>query len=123
LRAERNPKIKMMLNQIVEEITGDGQKVTGIRLKHVKTGEITESACDGVFIAIGHSPNSLLFKGQLDIDDYGYLVTRNKSAETSVQGVFACGDVQDYTYRQAITAAGSGCMAALDAERFLESIR
>jgi len=123
LRAEKNPKISLELNQVVEEITGDGQKVTGIRLKNVQTGEVKECSCDGVFIAIGHSPNSSLFEGQLDIDEYGYIVTEGSSSKTSVHGVFACGDVQDYTYRQAITAAGSGCKAAIDAERYLESSR
>jgi thioredoxin reductase (NADPH) len=123
LRARKNPKISTMLNRIVEEILGDGQKVTGIRLKNVKTGEVQDHPCDGVFMAIGHAPNAKLFQGQLDIDDYGYIVTRDRSTETSVLGVFACGDVQDYTYRQAVTAVGTGCMAAVDAERFLESIR
>jgi thioredoxin reductase (NADPH) len=123
LRAWKNPKISTMLNRIVEEILGDGQKVTGIRLKNVKTGEVQDHPCDGVFMAIGHAPNAKLFQGQLDIDDYGYIVTRDRSTETSVLGVFACGDVQDYTYRQAVTAVGTGCMAAVDAERFLESIR
>ncbi len=123
LRAEKNEKISVELNQVVEEILGDGQKVTGIRLKNVVSGESNTHSCDGVFIAIGHSPNSELFEGQLDIDEYGYIETAGSSSVTSVQGVFACGDVQDYTYRQAITAAGSGCKAALDAERYLESIR
>ncbi|NEX12495.1 MAG: thioredoxin-disulfide reductase [Prosthecochloris sp.] len=123
LRAEKNEKISVELNQVVEEILGDGQKVTGIRLKNVVSGESNSYSCDGVFIAIGHSPNSELFEGQLDIDEYGYIETAGSSSVTSVQGVFACGDVQDYTYRQAITAAGSGCKAALDAERYLESIR
>lgn len=123
LRVEKNPKINLELNQVVDEILGDGQKVTGIRLKNVKTGELSEHSCDGVFIAIGHAPNSKIFERQLDIDEYGYIETAKTSTETNVQGVFACGDVQDYTYRQAITAAGSGCMAALDAEKYLESIR
>ncbi|ACF45966.1 thioredoxin reductase [Prosthecochloris aestuarii DSM 271] len=123
LRAEKNEKISVELNQVVEEILGDGRKVTGIRLKNVVSGESNTHSCDGVFIAIGHSPNSGLFEGQLDIDEYGYIETAGSSSVTSVQGVFACGDVQDYTYRQAITAAGSGCKSALDAERYLESIR
>jgi thioredoxin reductase (NADPH) len=123
LRAGKNPKISTMLNAVVDEILGDGQKVTGVRLKDVRTGELSELACDGVFMAIGHAPNAELFKGQLQIDDYGYIETKKSSSETSVPGVFACGDVQDYTYRQAVTAVGSGCMAAVDAERFLESIR
>ncbi|ASQ90642.1 thioredoxin-disulfide reductase [Prosthecochloris sp. GSB1] len=123
LRVEKNPKISLKLNTVVDEVIGDEQKVTGVRLRDIKSGEVSEEACDGVFVAIGHKPNSSLFDGQLDIDEYGYIETAKTSTETSVQGVFACGDVQDYTYRQAITAAGSGCMAALDAERYLESIR
>jgi len=123
LRVEKNPKISLELNKVVDEILGDGQKVTGIRLKDVRTDEIIEHSCDGVFIAIGHAPNAEIFEGQLDIDEYGYIETAKTSTATSVDGVFACGDVQDYTYRQAITAAGTGCMAALDAERYLECIR
>ena len=123
LRTRKNPKISMMLNEVVDEILGDGEKVTGIRLKNVVTGELSEHACDGVFLAIGHAPNTGLFKDQLDLDDYGYIKTKKSSTETSVLGVFACGDVQDYTYRQAVTAVGTGCMAAVDAERFLETIR
>ena len=123
MRVEKNPKINLELNQVVEEILGDEQKVTGIRLKDVITGKLTDYSCDGVFVAIGHAPNSQVFERQLDIDEYGYIKTAKSSTQTSVQGVFACGDVQDYTYRQAITAAGTGCMAALEAERYLESIR
>lgn len=123
LRARKNPKISMMLNETVDEILGDGMKVTGIRLKSTKTGELTEHACDGVFMAIGHEPNAGLFKGQLDMDDYGYIRTRPHSTETSVAGVFACGDVQDFIYRQAVTAVGTGCMSAVEAERYLETIR
>ena len=123
LRTKRNPKISMMLNEVVDEILGDGQKVTAIRLKNVVTGECSEHSCDGVFLAIGHAPNSGLFKDQLELDDYGYIKTKKSSAETNVPGVFACGDVQDTSYRQAVTAVGTGCMAAVDAERFLESIR
>jgi thioredoxin reductase (NADPH) len=123
LRASKNEKITTMLNQVVDEILGDDMKVTGIRLKNVKTGELTEHACDGVFMAIGHEPNAKIFKGQLDMDDYGYILTKGHSTETSVKGVYACGDVQDFTYRQAVTAVGTGCMAAIEAERFLESIR
>ncbi|MEI6651205.1 MAG: thioredoxin-disulfide reductase, partial [Chlorobiaceae bacterium] len=122
LRTRKNPKISMMLNEVVDEILGDGEKVTGIRLKNVLTGEFSEHACDGVFLAIGHTPNTGLFKDQLDLDDYGYIKTKKSSTETNVMGVFACGDVQDYVYRQAVTAVGTGCMAAVDAERFLESI-
>lgn len=123
LRTRKNPKISMMLNEVVDEILGDGQKVTGIRLKNVLTGELVEHACDGVFLAIGHAPNTSLFKDQLELDDYGYIITKKSSTETSVRGVFACGDVQDTAYRQAVTAVGTGCMAAVDAERFLETIR
>lgn len=123
LRARKNQKITTMVNVVVEEILGDGLKVTGIRLRNVKTGEVSDHSCDGVFLAIGHAPNTRLFEGQIDIDDYGYIKTKGKSTETSVSGVFACGDVQDYAYRQAVTAVGSGCKAAVDAERFLETIR
>jgi thioredoxin reductase (NADPH) len=123
LRAKKNPKIRTMLNEVVDEILGDGMKVTGIRLRNVKSGELTEHACDGVFMAIGHEPNAALFKGQLNMDDYGYILTKPHSTETSVTGVFACGDVQDFVYRQAVTAVGTGCMSAVEAERYLESIR
>jgi thioredoxin reductase (NADPH) len=123
LRAKKNGKIVTMLNEVVDEILGDGMKVTGIRLKNVKTGELTEHACDGVFMAIGHEPNAALFRGQLDMDDYGYIKTKPHSTETSVTGVFACGDVQDYIYRQAVTAVGTGCMSAVEAERYLDTIR
>ncbi len=123
LRTRKNQKISTIVNQVIDEILGDGQKVTGIRLKNVLTGEFSEHPCDGVFMAIGHSPNAELFNGQLDIDDYGYILTKKSSTETNVPGVFACGDVQDFTYRQAVTAVGTGCMAAVDAERFLETIR
>lgn len=119
-RAKANPKIKFVTNVVVEDIIGDGKVVTAVRIKNVKTGETSEIACDGVFIAIGHNPNSGLFKGQLELDESGYIITKKSSTETSVPGVFACGDIQDSVYRQAVTAAGTGCMAAIDAERFLE---
>jgi thioredoxin reductase (NADPH) len=122
-RAQANPKISFILNSVPEEILGtrDAAGVTGIRVRDVKTGEITEVGCDGVFMAIGHQPNTKLFESQLEMDSNGYIVTQGKTSNTSVEGVFACGDVQDHVYRQAITAAGSGCMAAIDAERWLEA--
>jgi thioredoxin reductase (NADPH) len=122
-RARKNPKIAFIWDSVVEEIHGTADKagVTGARLKNVKTGATTDLTCDGVFMAIGHQPNTQLFKGQIDMDANGYIVTKNGSTYTSVPGVFACGDVQDHVYRQAVTAAGSGCMAAIDAERWLET--
>jgi len=120
-RLFRNEKVKFIWNSVVEDIL-DAQKreVTGVKLKNVKTQEETFKAVDGVFIGIGHEPNTGLFRGQLEMDDLGYLLTREGS-KTNVPGVFAAGDVKDRVYRQAITAAGSGCMAAMDAERFLEA--
>ncbi len=122
-RARKNPKIEFAWDSKLVEILGDPQKggVTGGRIENVKTGKLTELRCDGVFIAIGHTPNTRLFAGQLELDERGYIVTKKSSTETSVPGVFACGDVQDSTYRQAVTAAATGCMAAIDAERFLEA--
>ncbi|MCS6295450.1 MAG: thioredoxin-disulfide reductase [Nitrospira sp.] len=117
-RAMKNEKISFAWNSVVEDILGK-DLVTGVRLKNTVTGASTDLACAGVFVAIGHRPNTDLFKGQLDMDDNGYVLTSRGTA-TSVPGVFAAGDVQDTKYRQAITAAGSGCMAAIDAERFLE---
>ena len=122
-RAFDNPKIDVAWNAVVEDIEGDAEKgVTGVRLKDTVTSETREVPCDGVFMAIGHIPNTSLFEGQIKMDDMGYLVTLNGSTQTSVEGVFASGDVQDRVYRQAVTAAGSGCMAALDAEKYLESL-
>jgi thioredoxin reductase (NADPH) len=122
-RARADEKVEFVLNAIVEEVLGD-DKVTGVRLRDTVTGETSELATDGFFVAIGHDPNTGLFLDQLDHEpDNGYLVTRGKSTETNISGVFAAGDVQDHTYRQAVTAAGSGCMAALDAERFLSEQR
>src|SRR5574340_273176 len=118
-RAMKNEKISFAWNSIVEDILGQ-DRVTGVRLKNVVTGDSTEPACAGVFVAIGHRPNTDLFKGQLDMDEKGYLLT-SQGTTTSIPGVFAAGDVQDAKYRQAVTAAGSGCMAAMDAERFLEA--
>lgn len=123
-RVRTNPKIIFLWNTIVEEICGDPQAggVTAVRIEHVNTRETRELPCDGVFIAIGHSPNTSLFQGQLDMDEMGYLLTHPRSTATNRPGVFAAGDVVDKVYRQAITAAGTGCMAAMDAERFLESL-
>jgi len=118
-RALHNEKISFIWNTVVEDILGS-EVVTGARLKNVVTGKIVDVPCAGVFVAIGHRPNTALFTGQIDMDEKGYLRTQNGTA-TNVPGVFAAGDVQDSTYRQAVTAAGSGCMAAIDAERFLEA--
>lgn len=118
-RARNDDKIEFVLNKEVDEVLGD-DKVTGIRLRDALTGEISELEIDGFFVAIGHDPTTSLFLDQLDHEDNtGYLITRGKTTETNVPGVFAAGDVQDHVYRQAVTAAGSGCAAALDAERFL----
>jgi thioredoxin reductase (NADPH) len=119
-RARNNPKIGFIWNTTVEEILGD-TLVTGVRIRDLLTGTITEKPYDGVFVAIGHSPNTKLFAGQVTMDDKGYIQTHD-GAKTSVAGVFAAGDVQDHVYRQAITAAGSGCMAAIDCERYLEEM-
>lgn len=118
-RAMKNEKIAFVWNSVVEDILGD-QVVTGVRLRNVVTGTTQNLPCAGVFVAIGHSPNTGLFKGQVEMDAKGYLLTRDGTA-TNVPGVFAAGDVQDARYRQAVTAAGSGCMAAIDVERFLEN--
>jgi len=117
-RARANEKISFVTNAVVDEVLGD-TVVTGVRLRDTRTGETSELPADGVFVAIGHDPTTALFLDQLDHDDQGYLVTRPGSSETNIPGVFAVGDVQDHTYRQAVTAAGSGCMGALDAERYL----
>ena len=132
LRAERilqqrlseNPKISVIWDHAVDEILGSGtpEVVTSARLKNVKTGQTQEIEVDGVFIAIGHSPTTALFAGQVHLDDEGYIVTTPGTTETSVPGVFAAGDVQDKIFRQAVTAAGTGCMAALEAEKFLSQI-
>ena len=118
-RAVKNEKIAFVWNSVVEDILGN-DVVTGVRVKNLVTGKVTEVPCAGVFVAIGHRPNTNLFSGQLDMDAKGYIRTTHGTT-TSIPGVFAAGDVQDSKYRQAVTAAGSGCMAAIDAERFLES--
>jgi thioredoxin reductase (NADPH) len=121
-RAQKNPKIDFLLNHTIDEIVGvAGTGVTGVKLRNTATGALSDLACGGVFMAIGHVPNTKLFEGKLTLDDKGYVVTRPGSTYTNVEGVFACGDVQDSIYRQAVTAAGSGCMAAIDAERWLEA--
>ena len=119
-RAFKNEKIEMVWNAVVEEVLGAPQTgVTGLKLKNTKTGELSDLACQGVFLAIGHDPNTQIFKGALDMDENGYLLVESGSTRTTVPGVLAAGDVSDHVYRQAITAAGMGCMAALDAERYL----
>lgn len=132
LRAERimqerlfsNPKVTVMWDHALEEVLGeeDPLNVTGAKLKHVKTGAITTKRTDGIFIAIGHKPNTDIFKGQLSLDAEGYIITQSGTVKTNIPGVFAAGDVQDKIYRQAVTAAGTGCMAALDADKFLNNL-
>ena len=122
-KAFHNEKIEFIWNTAVEEILGtDEEGVTSVRLRNLKSGEEQIFPCEGVFVAIGHKPNTELFKGQLDMDAVGYLKTSGHSTATNIPGVFACGDVQDSVYRQAVTAAGTGCMSALDAERFLDHL-
>ncbi len=118
-RAFANERISFRWNSVVEEVVGDS-KVTAVRVRDVVTGETEEVRADGVFVAIGHIPNTTVFAGQIDVDENGYIRTNGGTA-TNVDGVFACGDVQDHYYRQAVTAAGSGCMAAIDVERWLEA--
>ena len=119
-RVLKNPKIKVMYNSGVQEVLDVSKnEVTGARVKNFKTGEVTDVPVTGFFVAIGHTPNTDLFTGQLDLHENGYLKTKPGTAQTNVPGVFAAGDVQDFVYRQAVTAAGSGCMAALEAERWL----
>jgi thioredoxin reductase (NADPH) len=116
-----NPKIEVVWDHVVEEILGGGEPraVTGVRLRHAKTGALRELAADGVFVAIGHVPNTAPFRGQVTMDDEGYILTKPGTTQTNIPGVFAAGDVQDKIFRQAVTAAGTGCMAALEAEKFL----
>ena len=122
-RARHNPKIAFIWDSVIEEIHGQSDKtgVTGARLKNLKTGATTEVRTDAVFMAIGHQPNTGLFNGQIEMDELGYLKVRPGTTYTSVEGIFAAGDVADRVYRQAVTAAGTGCMAAIDAERWLEA--
>ncbi len=122
-KASKNPKIAFALGSIVEEVLGEENplRVTGVRIKNVAHGSVTVLPVEGFFLGIGHEPNSAIFQGQLEMDANGYLLTQGKTTMTNIPGVFACGDVQDSRYRQAVTAAGTGCMAALDAEKFLES--
>ena len=121
-RTLSNPKIKIKYNSEIEEILGTKEKgVNGVILKDTIDGKTKKEPCDGIFMAIGHTPNTKLFKGLVDLDDAGYIITKPDSTFTNIDGVFACGDVQDHIYRQAVTAAGSGCMAAIDAERWLDS--
>ncbi len=117
-RARKNEKIEFLWDSVVEEVLGDGF-VSGVRTRNVKTGEIRDLAVEALFIAIGHQPNTDLVKGQIELDDVGYIRVVPGTSRTDVEGVFACGDAMDPTYRQAITAAGSGCMASIDAERWL----
>src|SRR5579859_501794 len=119
-RVRKNPKIKLLYNAVIDEVLDVSKgEVTGARIRNVKTKETMDVPATGFFVAIGHTPNTDLFTGQLDLHDNGYIRTKPGSTYTSVPGVFACGDVQDFTYRQAVTAAGTGCMAALDAERWM----
>jgi len=122
-RAFSNPKIEFVWDSAVDEVLGKNEggkkSLTGVRLKNLKTGVLTDFACDGLFLGIGHQPNTKLFEGKLDMDPVGYLITKPHSTATNIPGIFAAGDVADPTYRQAVSAAGTGCMAAIDAERFL----
>ncbi|AGH96443.1 thioredoxin-disulfide reductase [Pseudobdellovibrio exovorus] len=120
-RAKKNPKIEFIEHSVVEEVLGDGKSINAVKMRDTRTNEVNEKKLQGLFIAIGHRPNTKLFEGILDMNEAGYLVTKAGSTYTNVDGVFAAGDVQDPIYRQAITAAGSGCMASIDSERWLEA--
>ena len=122
-RALNNPKISVKWNKTVDEIIGDRENgVSSVVLKDTNNNESSKESCDGVFMAIGHKPNTDLFKGLIESDEFGYIITKNGSTKTNLDGIFACGDVQDRIYRQAVTAAGSGCMSAIDVEHYLENI-
>src|SRR5690554_4808324 len=121
-RVRKTPNIEILMNTEIDEVLEDGQIVNGVRVINKNTGEKNELSVTGVFVAIGHKPNTDIFVGQLEMDETGYLITQGKTSKTNLPGIFACGDVQDKDYRQAITAAGSGCIAALDAERYLASL-
>jgi thioredoxin reductase (NADPH) len=118
-KVQNTPNIEILWNSVTKEIVGDGKTVTGALIENVKTGEVRQIEVQGFFVAIGHKPNTDIFAGQIDLDENGYIKTVPGSTKTNVEGVFAAGDVQDHIFRQAITAAGSGCMAAIEAERFL----
>jgi thioredoxin reductase (NADPH) len=121
-KVKNNPKIEILLDSIIVEALGDNKKLNKIRIKNIVTQEEKYLEVSGLFFAIGHTPNSQIFKNIIDMDDDGYIKTVNKSTKTNINGVFACGDVQDKIYRQAVTAMGSGCMASIDMERYLESL-
>ena len=122
-RTQKNPKIEFILDTAVEEVLGSKETgVIGLKLKNLQTGEASTFKTEGLFVAIGHKPNTDMFKGQIDLDETGYIKVTPGTVNTNIPGVFACGDVQDHHYRQAITAAGTGCMAAMDAEKYLEAL-
>lgn len=121
-RVRKTKNIEILFNTETEEVLGDGQLVTGVRVKNNVTDEVTEIPATGFFVAIGHKPNTGIFKDHLDLNKSGYIINVPGTAQTSVDGVFVCGDAADHVYRQAITAAGTGCMAALEAERYLSSV-
>ena len=123
-RLFKHPKIELVWDSVVEEVLGQDAPpgVTGVRVRNTKTGKDSTIPVDGLFVAIGHVPNTEIFKGKLDMDGEGYLITQPDVTATNVPGVFACGDVQDKIYRQAVTAAGTGCMAALEAEKFIAAL-
>ena len=121
-RTLSNPKISVLWNSIVKDIIGNKEDgVSGVEIEDTINGSLREEICEGVFMAIGHTPNSQLFKDYLELDNNGYIKTKPDSTRTNIDGVFACGDVQDHVYRQAVTAAGTGCMAAIEAERWIEN--